>query len=213
MLASTIAHEFNNLLMAIGPHAEIVSRLSAEESRERRAAAAIREAVKCGSGLVQQILRYGRPAEPSLTAVDVKQWLTDQAPLIESLAGAGVVVEWDLTGEKSTVMADVDQLHQVLTNLVANARDAMSGRGRIHIRTSRKPSEPVVTLSVADEGPGIAPENLQSIFEPLFTTKRVGTGLGLAVARQVVMRHGGTLTVENNAGPGATFQIVLPLSS
>lgn len=212
MLASTIAHEFNNLLMGIGPHAEIIARLSGEDSRERRAAATIRDAVKRGTGLVQKILRYGRPTEPAFTRVNVAQWITEQIPITQALAGPDVVVEWQPPPEETTVMADVDQLHQVVANLVANARDAMNGQGRVEIRLSRHASEPLVVLSVSDHGPGIPAGNLQSIFEPLFTTKRIGTGLGLAVVKQIVEQHGGSVSAENNMGAGATFHASLPVA-
>jgi CheY-like chemotaxis protein len=106
------------------------------------------------------------------------------------------------------VRCDPTQMQQVLTNLAVNARDAMGGRGTLRILAERAGS--VVRIVVADSGCGIPAETLPYIFEPLFTTKHSGTGLGLAVAQQIVVRNGGTIAVESAVGEGTRFTIELP---
>jgi CheY-like chemotaxis protein/anti-sigma regulatory factor (Ser/Thr protein kinase) len=110
------------------------------------------------------------------------------------------------------IYADIDpeQLDQAVTNLVFNARDAMAGRtiGVIRVRLSATGNE--VSISVEDDGPGIPAENVDKLFEPFFTTKRSGTGLGLAVVKQIVERHHGRIETENREGGGASFTISIP---
>jgi signal transduction histidine kinase len=108
------------------------------------------------------------------------------------------------------VVIDPPQMQQVLSNLVVNARDAMPQGGTIRI--SAQASGDMVSLRVRDEGLGMPPDVANRIFEPLFTTKRSGTGLGLAVAQQIVTQHRGTIEVISEVGQGTTMQICLPLS-
>jgi CheY-like chemotaxis protein/anti-sigma regulatory factor (Ser/Thr protein kinase) len=117
------------------------------------------------------------------------------------------------------VFADETQLSQVFTNLVLNARDALRGHGRIHVRArnvrvgegdSVLSAGPFVEVSIRDEGPGIDSANLERIFDPFFTTKPTGNGLGLASSYSIVGRHGGKLYVESSKGNGATFYVMLP---
>jgi two-component system, cell cycle sensor histidine kinase and response regulator CckA len=106
-------------------------------------------------------------------------------------------------------------LQQVITNLVLNARDAMNGKGTVMIsaRSQQGLSGGRASIAVRDTGSGMTPAILQHIFEPLYTTKRTGTGLGLAVALQVIQAHGGTIEVESTPGQGTTFNITLPMAA
>jgi CheY-like chemotaxis protein len=134
----------------------------------------------------------------------------------------GQRIEIHIEGPRHPIAARCDpaQLQQVITNLVINARDAMPNGGTITLITADHGHERqfpfgripdgMVLLAVRDDGSGMLPEVLQSIFEPLFTTKRSGTGLGLAVAQQVIDRHGGSIRVESAPGKGTTFYILLP---
>src|SRR5207244_10470469 len=106
------------------------------------------------------------------------------------------------------VQCDPAEMQQVLMNLAVNARDAMGGTGTLRILAER--AGPLIRMVVADSGCGIAEETLPYIFEPLFTTKHSGTGLGLAVAQQIVVRNGGTISVESAVGEGTRFTIELP---
>jgi signal transduction histidine kinase len=109
------------------------------------------------------------------------------------------------------VAADESQIRQALLNLLRNAKEAMPGGGRIRLSASRTP-DGQVRLVLADSGPGISPENLASIFEPFFSTKVKGTGLGLALVQQIVSEHGGRIEVDCPPGGGTAFAILLPVA-
>ncbi len=108
------------------------------------------------------------------------------------------------------VLADRDQILQLLLNLVRNALDAMPGGGTLRLSARRAPQG--VALAVADTGPGIAAADLARVFEPYFTTKEGGTGLGLAIAQRIAEEHGGRLEAASEPGRGATFTLTLPLA-
>jgi CheY-like chemotaxis protein len=115
----------------------------------------------------------------------------------------------------SFIRGDGEHLEQVITNLVFNARDAINGRGTIHVGVATAPASAdtgFVRISICDDGPGIAPQMLDRIFEPLFTTKRNGTGLGLAIARRLMEGQGGRLTAENRPGGGSAFHLLVPVT-
>ena len=108
------------------------------------------------------------------------------------------------------VHADVQQLQRVFLNLLINAQDAMPDGGVITVSTTK--TNGFAEIAISDSGEGINPENIAKIFDPLFTTKSQGTGLGLAVCQQIVSKHGGAIEVESPPGEGATFKVKLPLS-
>jgi PAS domain S-box-containing protein len=218
-LAATIAHEFNNVLMGISPFVEVIKRgKNVETSLEH-----IGRAVKRGKRITGDILRFTRPAQPVRVAFDAVSWLdsiTVEARTlfpphcrIQSKAAPGIRID-----------GDPHQLQQIFTNLILNARDAMGSTGGTLTIEARREApgaklvfpvespERFAHFIVTDTGGGIPPETLRHIFEPLFTTKKNGTGLGLAVAHQVVQRHGGEIFVESTPGLGTTFHIFLPLT-
>jgi len=108
-------------------------------------------------------------------------------------------------------MADPMQLQQVFLNLLINALDAMPDGGTLRIRSGFNAEDAAIRIEIADTGTGVDPQHAQKIFQPFFTTKHGGTGLGLAVSRQLIEQHGGTLSVADNPGGGAVFVIRLPL--
>jgi two-component system sensor histidine kinase HupT/HoxJ len=134
-------------------------------------------------------------------------WVTKAAP-------ANFTVELDLPAEL-TVVGSAGQLQQVMMNLVQNARDATAGQENARLTVSAEVGSGSVRLRFADNGPGIAPENLPRIFDPFFTTKPVGkgTGLGLAISYGIVEQHGGSIEATNVPGVGAEFAVVLPLAT
>ena len=115
-----------------------------------------------------------------------------------------------LDPEPFVVRADPQQLRQVLANLFTNSIQALEAAGHIRVRAERRPDRDVLTVS--DDGPGVAPEVRERLFEPLVTTKAKGTGLGLAICRQILERHGGTIEIAPSSG-GACFEIHLPRDS
>src|SRR5205823_10294601 len=163
-------------------------------------------------GITQDILRISKAAEPQLQSVELIPWLESLATEIRALVGTRVRVELDAPAwDPLFVRCDPAQMQQVLTNLAVNARGAMAGNGTLRIAAER-PHGNQVRVIVGDTGCGIPAETLPYIFEPLFTTKRSGTGLGLAVAQQIVVRNGGTIGVESAVGQGTRFQIELALT-
>jgi len=218
-LAATIAHEMNNVLMGISAVAEAMRRASKDE-RQSNSATMILDAVGRGRRVTEEILRFTRPAEAILQLVDLRHWLTAVEPELRAIAGNQVEINVSFPAEPAWAMIDGTRLQQVMTNLVVNARDAMGGSGTISIAlafddrafddSAGRPPRAGIRLSVKDNGPGIPVDTLPKIFEPLFTTKRNGTGLGLSVVHQIVRSHGGSITAENDADRGAIFTIVLP---
>jgi signal transduction histidine kinase/ActR/RegA family two-component response regulator len=207
-LAATMAHEFNNILAGIGSFAEFLSR-RATNDETRDAATHIRAAIKRGKGVTADILRYTRASKPMLSTIDVRAWLESFIPEANALTDGRVVLEGS---EPLYILADVGQLNQALANLVINARDASPRDERIVIRVSpgERDGRPAVDLAVIDRGCGIPAEIRERIFEPLFTTKHTGTGLGLPLVDQVVRAHGGTVRVWSENGAGSEFHLVIP---
>jgi PAS domain S-box-containing protein len=219
-VAATIAHEFNNVLMGIQPFAEVVRRNSGADEKNHKAADQILGSVKRGKRVTEEILRFTQPAEPVFQTIVLADWLRQLEPELTALVGHRVTIAIQNGPRPVIARCDPTQLQQVLTNLVVNARDAMPTGGTITIITAdaRDREEysfgPIpdgkVLLAVRDTGSGMLPKVRDSIFEPLFTTKRSGTGLGLAVAKQVIERHGGTIHVDTAPGEGTTFFLLLP---
>jgi two-component system cell cycle sensor histidine kinase/response regulator CckA len=221
-LAATIAHEFNNVLMGVQPFAQLIGRLAEPDGQIASSALQISHSVQRGKKITQEIFRFTQPSLPTLRAVEAVAFLrafqNDVAPVVEPLNLALKIDSGALF-----MRADPEQIHQVLTNLVINARDAMSGSGTITLRALPCVSGAVfpfgtlaspdryLHIEVSDTGAGIPHDLLDQIFEPLFTTKHQGgTGLGLAVAHQIIMQHDGEIFVESELGRGTTFHLFLP---
>jgi PAS domain S-box-containing protein len=223
-VASSMAHEFNNVLMGIQPFVEILSSTSDPEKvalATRQIAASIRR----GRNVTDQVLQFTRDQREALAPVGVQNWLKDQIEEIRAGTPDAIQLELDLPHEDLRVQGNRGQLAQLLLHLVSNAVDAMPSGGvaRISAERARRASwsfghvqdfGTMLHLSVADTGVGIDPALHQQIFEPLFTTRK-GTraGMGLAVARQIVSAHEGHLFVESQPESGATFHLFLPLSA
>jgi sigma-B regulation protein RsbU (phosphoserine phosphatase) len=207
-VAATVAHEFNNVLMCLSPVAEVMRRMPNPQNIQQ-AATRIAESVARGRRLTEQILRFGRPAEPMFAMVDLATWIDQLVPEFAGLAGPGVSIATNIRSAPLHVSMDADQMRQVLSNLVANARDATPAGGTIRIQADTEGHYAMVT--VADDGCGMPSDVQQRIFEPLYTTKRSGTGLGLAVAQQIIVQHKGSIDVTSAPGEGTTFRILLPI--
>jgi PAS domain S-box-containing protein len=220
-VAASVAHEFNNVLMGIQPFAEILRQKLGDDPVGQKPVRYILDGVKRGRLISQQILRFASPAEPRLASLELGEWtrhFSEEARL--ALRDQKLEVG---PAESLRVRADSEQLAQVMLNLVTNARDASAAGATITIGAAsaetisflrERLSEPhrFAAAFVCDRGNGIPPEALDQIFEPLFTTKKHGgTGLGLAVAHQIISEHGGEILVESEPGSGSTFYIALPL--
>ncbi len=221
-LAANIAHEINNVLMGILPFAELVRRRAEGDRQLEVATSHIIRSVDRGRRVTQEILDFTRGAEPVRQSFNVQEWLTDMIPELRSILGSGIELDVELSGEDLYILADAIQLQQVVTNLALNARDAMEAGGRLTIHAASCAATEVpstaasagsgefVRLTIADTGTGMTEEIVSHIFEPLFTTKKSGNGLGLAISHQVIERHGGEITVESTPGAGTRFHLLLP---
>ncbi len=208
-LASGIAHDFNHLLglvmgyAAQGPHLDDVDGL-------RKALAGAESAARRAAAVSRQLLDFSRREPPRLAAFDLGEMLARTQPMLQQMCPAGVELELDLPATPQLVRMDRAQLELVLLNLAANAVQAMEGSGRLRIGL-----EAVVPGSadvlVSDTGPGMGAEVQARCFEPFFTTKASGhgTGLGLAVAANMIEASGGKLSVDG-PGPGCTMRIRVP---
>jgi signal transduction histidine kinase len=225
-LAGGIAHDFNNMLAAVLGYAELAQREIPLASPAQRSLHQILTAGLRAKALVQQILAFSRSAPPAQTPVSLADVLRETLPFVRAVLPTTIAVETHLTPAGSLVLADATQMQQIVMNLSVNAADAMrTTGGRLEIRldvvevdaawAARAPAlhpGPYVRLTVRDHGPGIAPEVVERMYEPFFTTKAVGqgTGLGLSVVHGIVESHGGTILVESTLGQGTTFTIYLP---
>ncbi len=215
-MASGVAHDFNNVLAVIQLAAEAAAS-EPQTAMARDDLATVATAGAKGRDLVASLLAYARRHAATTHDIDLHALLRDIARVLEKLVGIDRRFVLDLAEGPSPVHVDSAALVGVLTNLVANARDATEAGGTVRITTTveRAGARPNVCLRVSDTGTGIPADVLPHIFEPYYSTKgdTRGTGLGLAMARTVVKSAGGTIRVESSEGRGTTMEVVLPLVS
>ena len=210
--ASSVAHELRNPLTGIATGVQYLSRgFPAGDERHESVAFILKEVVRLNT-IIQDLFTATKPRELTLRPTslsDVAAWAVRGASPAADASGVTIVVEG--ADEWPTASVDADQIQQVLLNLVQNAVQATPSGGTIRLRARRRPGSPAgVILEVEDSGTGIAAEHLPRIFEPFYTTRPKGTGLGLFVAHGIVQRHGGTLEAESDVGKGTRFRIFLP---
>jgi PAS domain S-box-containing protein len=214
VLAGGIAHDFNNILTAILGNISL-SRMQMhdKEKTEKRLAEAENAAFRARD-LTQQLLTFARGGEPVKKVIEAGALLKEAAGF--AIHGSSARCEFSLPDGLWPVEVDEGQLSQVIHNLVINAVQSMPDGGTITIGADNISSIPggqkSVRIYVADNGAGIEELNLQRIFDPYFTTKQHGSGLGLATCYSIIKKHGGTITVESTVGKGSTFYLSLPAS-
>ncbi len=214
-LATGLAHEVGTPLNIISGRAEFVLQALPPGDRRREDLEVMIAQIDRISGIIRTLLDMVRPAKPEIQPTSLASLLDRLLPLLRYSAGRrGVTLGAAVPHDAAGVLADHNQLQQVLINVVMNALEATPPGGRVDITTRRVPSddEAAVEISVADTGAGIAPAALPRVFEPFFTTKPrgQGTGLGLAICRDIIREHGGTIHVESQQGAGTTVTIRLP---
>jgi len=209
-LSAQVAHEFNNVLMGIQPFAEVVQR-HADDPRLVAAGEAIVSAIGRGKRITTDVLRFGRPAQLAMQTVDVSSVVRQAIDEVRPSLPSNVILETEIADSPLYISGDAAQLAQVLVNLMLNALEAMRPNGGT-MRVSAHLSEgrDIVHIAVCDTGEGIADPDLPHIFEPLFTTKRTGTGLGLSVVWQIVTAHQGHVSAESVPGRGTSLHLSLP---
>jgi signal transduction histidine kinase/CheY-like chemotaxis protein len=217
VLAGGLAHDFNNLLVGIVGCIDL-ARLDALNAELPATADALSEALGAADrakALVRQLLTFSRGGAPSRRPIaDFGQVVREAA--IFAARGTSVRCDVDIAEPLGVVEADSGQVGQVVQNLVLNACQASPHGGTVNVRVRRAggplAGESKVRIDVVDQGTGIAPEHLPRIFEPYYTLREGGSGLGLSVSHSIVTRHGGTLTAESTLGHGSTFVVELPAS-
>ena len=211
-LASGVAHDFNNILTAVLGFAGVLRDTTELSDPSRDLIAQILQAADRGAELTRQLLAFGRRQVMRAEVFDAAANVLDLEPMLRRLLDASVqlVVDAPTVGY---IQADRRQFEQVLLNLVVNARDAMPHGGVLSVEVASTGSDDgvgTVSVRVIDTGIGMSPEIKARLFEPLFTTKKEGTGFGLATVYGIVTQSGGTIRVDSAPGAGATFEVTWP---
>ena len=223
LLAGGIAHDFNNTLSAIVGYTELVLETLALDDPARVDILEVRKAGASAVSLTRQLLALSRRQVLQPRVIDLNQVVANLERMIRRLIGINVALDFELADDLGRVCVDPAQLEQVIMNLVLNARDAMSGKGKLTIASENvrleagRPELRVapgayVMLTVTDTGQGMDEALITRVFEPFFTTKEKGkgTGLGLSTALGIVQQSGGDMTLQSARGKGATFRVYLP---
>ena len=220
LLAGGIAHDFNNLLSAILGNISLSKLLTPEDAETYHLLAEAENASLRARDLTRQLLTFARGGAPVKKSATVGELIRETCAF--ALRGSNVGCIFDIPGQLPTVEVDVGQISQVVQNLVMNADQAMPDGGTITVvceevsGTEGLPrqlkGERYVRISIRDTGHGIQSDHLKRIFDPYFTTKQKGSGLGLTTAFSIIKKHDGCIVAESELGKGSLFQIYLPAS-
>ncbi|MGH9477092.1 MAG: two-component system sensor histidine kinase NtrB [Terriglobales bacterium] len=226
-LAAGVAHDFNNLLTVINGYAQLLLETPGLEETVRGRLHAIAQAGGRAAALTQELLDFSRQEKPAFHALPLNELVCSVQPLLRTMLGEDIELALELTPELPAVHGDDAQIEQAVMNLAVNARDAMSGHGRLTLRSASVDMGAAaarrlgvtkgryVTLTIADTGSGMSADTQQRIFEPFFTTKppSQGTGLGLSRVQAVVQQCGGAIAVTSTLGEGTTVMLYFPAAA
>ncbi len=218
LLAGGIAHDFNNLLTGILGNISIARTYIDKESKASSRLTAAENACMRTQGLTRQLITFARGGAPIKQKVSMNELLRETVHFV--LSGTNVKCDFSLADDLSPVEVDKGQMSQVISNLVINAVQAMSERGKVNIssentrftdsdQTAPVPEGLYIKIMVSDHGCGIPQTQISQIFDPYFTTKKGGSGLGLTSTYSIIKKHGGVITVDSQAGKGTTFTFFL----
>jgi PAS domain S-box-containing protein len=220
-----VAHDFNNILMAISGYTELATMKLVENPTVREHLGAVLKATHRASDLVRQILTFSRQQSQERGAIRLNPIIEESLKLLRVTIPSTIELKSSISADTPTVFADANQIHQILMNLGTNARYAMKDLpGELHVSLNRSVVEvqsaehprlrPGIysLLTVSDTGCGMEPAMMQKIFDPFFTTKPLGegTGLGLSVVRGIMESHDGVILVDSQPGKGTTFRLYFP---
>ncbi|MCD6580657.1 MAG: cache domain-containing protein [Desulfuromusa sp.] len=218
LLAGGIAHDFNNILAGLFGNIELAKRKIPEDHAAYSYMQVAHQALERATNLTKQLLTFAKGGEPILEAVSAQQVISDV--VLFNLSGSPVKAVFTLPDNLWPVKADKGQFGQVFANLTINAKHAMPTGGTLFITAENIPfggrsvpniiSGDCIKLSVRDEGVGMTADLLDKIFDPYFSTKQTGSGLGLATVRSIVEKHNGQISVESEPARGTIFTIYLP---
>ncbi|MFQ5854959.1 MAG: sensor histidine kinase [Anaerolineae bacterium] len=210
-LAAAIAHEINNPLQSMRLYLELIADRQGDGSARQEYLDVVQEQVDRIAGIVSRLLeQLYQPSEEALTPVELNSLITDLLALFDwQLQDTNIAVELRLSETLPPVIGAKNGLRQVCLNVLLNAIESMPDGGTVHITSEQVDDEVCVTLS--DTGVGIAPQDIPRVFDPFYTTKPHGTGLGLTVSYRIIQEHGGDLAIESCPGTGTTVRLVLPI--
>ena len=217
LLAAGVAHEVNTPLAVISSYTQMLAKQLQGDPQKSGLLEKITRQTFRASEIVNNLLNFSRTSGTEFADVDINKVITDTLGLLEhQFKTAKIEVQSDLAAKISAIQGNPGRLQQVFLNLFLNAKDAMAGGGHLKVSTS---NGEMVSVRVSDTGSGIAPEHIQRIYDPFFTTKATptegqsrGTGLGLSVTYGIIQEHAGKIRVESNPGAGTTFALDFPLS-
>lgn len=211
-LAAGTAHEIRNPLTSVRGFIQLLDRKYGDDAPEKEYFRIILSELNRVNDIIREFLLLSKPTNPNLRLIDVNTVMEDVKTLMSSDALLrNIDLQFQLSDVPAICEVDVEQIKQVFINLIRNAFEAIKLHGRlsVSIRVAGEDCE----ISFADNGPGIRKDALGRIFEPFYTTKEEGTGLGLTVSYRIIQNHGGTIDVESEEGRGATFYVRLPLAT
>jgi signal transduction histidine kinase len=214
-VTGAVAHELHAPLTAIRETLATLKEIVADGGSElERPVARMERSIERCERMSSDLLEYTRARELQPTSFGFDQWLSEV--IAKQPISGPVKLSTELRAGNAVAAFDPDRIRRVLTDLVENACQALGElpsyyERRVVVRTGIAPG--MVVLTVADTGPGIPPENLERIFDPLFSTKSFGTGLGLPIVKQIVEQHGGTIRIDSEVAHGTRVRISLPLSA
>lgn len=213
-LLAGFAHEVRNPLSTIGLNLQLVleefrEAESARDKRTQKRLATVEAEVRRLQKILEEFLGFARAPEPKFAPVDLNERLQALVDFQEpEMREAGLSLRFYPGASVGRIPGDWDHLQAALGNLLRNAKEATPAGGEVLVSTAREGNE--VLVRVTDTGAGIAPDVQARVFEPYFSTKKAGTGLGLPTVRRVVEEHGGTLTMQSEVGKGTQFTMRLP---
>ena len=214
LLAAGVAHEIGNPLNSLHIHLQLMERSvqnldDGAKAELQHSIDVARSEVNRLDSIVTQFLRAIRPSRPQLRPENINTIVEDAVRFfMPEIQDRDIVVEQELRSELPLLQLDRDQMKQAFYNVIKNSLEAMKRRGKLRIRTDRDDTHVLITF--ADTGGGMSAENFSRVFEPYFTTKPSGTGLGLLIVRRIVREHGGELSIESGHDKGLTLTIRLP---
>ncbi len=217
VLAGGIAHDFNNILTGIFGNIDIVRRKIDKNNNAQKYLKRSLTSLERATNLTKQLLTFAKGSDPIFELIDLREIINDVVEFI--LSGSNVIADIDISDDLYNIEADKGQISQVISNLLINAKQAMPDGGNIFIRVSnineinkinKGLSGKYIAIEIEDQGHGIEKDLLDRIFDPYFTTKKRGTGLGLAVVHSIVRKHKGFIKVESKINQGTIFKIYLP---